>query len=179
MYPIPPQFKSSSSCNYNNHKHETQSFNSLDFSTNKSWEDRSEEENTELQDLPKSIIPESKWIREDTRINIDYTDDEDENFSPRWENWEAEMLVGRNNQSDLYRGPGLASHVSLDEDVANLPRSFRGRRRCLSIDNMPFSNTLLRNFGQYVRLGHSPRASRDTLPTISKSCFSLLPHSEN
>ncbi|XP_050548189.1 uncharacterized protein LOC126909805 isoform X2 [Daktulosphaira vitifoliae] len=179
MCPIAQQFKSVSPYRYDNYKHKKQSSNSSDFSINKSWENRSKEENIELQELPRSIIPESKWIREDTRIDMDFTDDEDENFSPRWENWEAEMLVGHNNKSDLYRKSGLVSHMSLDEEPINLHRSFRGRRRCLSIDNMSFSNSILRNFGQYVRLGNSPQTSRDILPTISKSCFSLLSHSKN
>lgn len=157
--------------------------------SNKSWEDRSEEENMELRDLPKSIIPEPSWHRDETRIEINCTDDEDEEeeeeneeeFPPRWANWEAEMLVGHSSHSDLHIDPGLLSRRSLDENSIIKHKRFKGRRRCLSIDNVPFSNSILRNFGQYVRLGNSSSQSPspDILPTISKSCFSLLSKPEN
>lgn len=155
--------------------------------SNKSWEDRSEEENMELRDLPKSIIPEPSWHRDETRIEMNYTDDEDEDeddgegFPPRWENWEAEMLVGHTSHADLHMDPGLLSRRSLDESRMIKHRGVQGRRRCLSIDNVPFSNSILRNFGQYVRLGNgsSQSPSPDILPTISKSCFSLLSQPEN
>ncbi|VVC24418.1 Hypothetical protein CINCED_3A025941 [Cinara cedri] len=150
--------------------------------SNKSWEDRSEEENMELRDLPKSIIPEPSWHQDETRIEMNCTDDEDEEeFPPRWENWEVEMLVGHTSHADLHMDPGLLSRRSLDENSMIKHRSIQGRRRCLSIDNVPFSNSILRNFGQYVRLGNSSSQSPspDILPTISKSCFSLISQPEN
>lgn len=148
--------------------------------SSKSWEDRSEEEKMELQDLPKSIIPEPAWCSGETRIDINCSDDEDEDFPPRWENWEAEMLVGHTSHTDLNMGPGLMSRRSLDENNTFVHRGLQGRRRCLSIDNVPFSNSILRNFGQYVRLGSSSQTpSPDILPTISKSCFSLVSQPEN
>lgn len=149
--------------------------------SSKSWEDRSEEENMELRDLPKSIIPEPSWHRGETRIDMNCTDDEEEEFPPRWENWEAEMLVGHTSHADLHVGAGLLSRRSLDENSTIIRRGLQGRRRCLSIDNVPFSNSILRNFGQYVRLGGSASQtpSPDILPTISKSCFSLVSHPEN
>ncbi|XP_050442387.1 uncharacterized protein LOC126846692 [Adelges cooleyi] len=178
MYPAISQFNSlspyhleDSKCRKSNSTSEVPQFS-------KSWEDRSEEENIELLDLPKSIIPEPAWLRDETRIDMDCTDDENEHI-PRWENWEAEMLVGHTSHGNLYRGPELASRRSLDEENLMVRRGFQGRRRCLSIDNMPFSNSILRNFGQYVRLGSSPQTSSpDILPTISKSCFSLMSQPE-
>lgn len=146
--------------------------------SSKSWEDHSEEENMELRDLPKSIIPEPSWYHNETRIDMNCTDDEEE-FPPRWENWEAEMLVGHTSHTDLHVGAGLLSRRSLDESNMIIHSGFQGRR-CLSIDNVPFSNSILRNFGQYVRLGNSSQTpSPDILPTISKSCFSLVSHPEN
>ncbi|CAH1737556.1 unnamed protein product [Aphis gossypii] len=149
--------------------------------SSKSWEDRSEEENMELRDLPKSIIPEPSWQNDETRIDMNFTDDEEEEFPPRWENWEAEMLVGHTSHNDLHADPGLLSRRSLDENSMIIHRGLQGRRRCLSIDNVPFSNSILRNFGQYVRLGgsSSQTPSPDILPTISKSCFSLVSQPEN
>lgn len=151
--------------------------------SNKSWEDRSEEENMELRDLPKSIIPEPSWQHDETRINMNLTDDEEEEeeeFPPRWENWEAEMLVGHTSHTNLHMDPGLLSRRSLDENSTIIHRGLQGRRRCLSIDNVPFSNSILRNFGQYVRLGSTPQTpSPDILPTISKSCFSLVSQPDN
>lgn len=148
--------------------------------SSKSWEDRSEEENMELRDLPKSIIPEPSWHHDETRIDMNCTDDEEEEFPPRWENWEAEMLVGHTSHTDLQMGPGLLSRRSLDENSMIVHRGLQERRRCLSIDNVPFSNSILRNFGQYVRLGSSSQTpSPDILPTISKSCFSLISQPEN
>lgn len=149
--------------------------------SSKSWEDRSEEENMELRDLPKSIIPEPSWQNDETRIDMNFTDDEEEELPPRWENWEAEMLVGHTSHNDLHADPGLLSRRSLDENSMIIHRGLQGRRRCLSIDNVPFSNSILRNFGQYVRLGgsSSQTPSPDILPTISKSCFSLVSQPEN
>lgn len=147
--------------------------------SSKSWEDRSEEENMELRDLPQSIIPEPSWHHDETRIDMNCTDDEEE-FPPRWENWEAEMLVGHTSHTNLQMGPGLVSRRSLDGNSMIVHRGFQERRRCLSIDNVPFSNSILRNFGQYVRLGNSSQTpSPDILPTISKSCFSLISQPEN
>ncbi|XP_025420097.1 uncharacterized protein LOC112690326 isoform X4 [Sipha flava] len=147
--------------------------------SNKSWEDRSAEENMELRDLPKSIIPEPSWYHGETRIDMNCTDDEEEEFPPRWENWEAEMLVGHTNHTDLNMDSRLLSQRSLDEKSMIVHKGLQGRRRCLSIDNVPFSNSILRNFGQYVRLGSSSQTpSPDILPTISKSCFSLISQPE-
>lgn len=149
--------------------------------SSKSWENQSGEEHMELQDLPKSIIPEPSWRCDDTRIDMNCTDDEEEGFLPRWDNWETEMLMGHTSHTNLHNMvPGLLSRRSLDENSMIMHKEVQEKRKCLSIDNLPFSNSILRNFGQYVRLNSSSQTpSPEILPTISKSCFSLIPHSEN
>lgn len=180
MYPKISSFNSLSPYDIDDPRHYNPNSLSPALLSNKSWEDRSEEENMELRDLPKSIIPEPSWHNDDTRIDMNCTDDEEEEFPPRWENWEAEMLVGHTSHADLHMDPGILSRWSLDENRRIIHRGLQGRRRCLSIDNVPFSNSILRNFGQYVRLGSSSQTpSPDILPTISKSCFSLISQPEN
>lgn len=148
--------------------------------SNKSWENQSEEEFIELRDLPKSITPEPSWQCNETKIDMNCTDDEEEN-PPRWENWEAEMLVGHTSHTNLHHtDPELSSRRSLDENSLILHKGLQEKRKCLSIDNLPFSNSILRNFGQYVRLNSSSQTpSPEILPTISKSCYSLISHPEN
>lgn len=84
---------------------------STDSSHNrKSWEDHSEEETLQLQDLPKSITPQSLW-KEDVAIDLENSDDSqksgDEEGPPRRKsdsdsesqeemqhnNWEVQMLA--------------------------------------------------------------------------------------
>lgn len=148
--------------------------------SSKSWENLSEEEFIELRDLPKSITPEPSWRCDETRIDMNCTDDEYEN-PPRWENWEAEMLVGRTSHTNLrHTKSEQLSRRSLDENSLIIHKEYQEKRRCLSINNLPFSNSILRNFGQYVRLNSSSQTpSPEILPTISKSCYPLISHPEN